>query len=248
MPFFYLRSNRQITYTPPTEQEKIMPRKTHQIKSGIKLNRSQASRFQNTFGISAHTVVNALRGDRAANEHLGKLAVDGKIISDNREVIIDSLEAVIQGTEALTTINEKMITQGNQSVRKIRQSINNAKTSEQQYGHAITEMNLSTRNALRHENKRHQLMGEFQQMRFKVGDAQLETDVQYQLDNLENQLVQKQIDADREYKKRVNQHYLTYGNEARPSLVANKDYGQAGSASNPISVMVENVRNWLTGR
>lgn len=247
MPFSYSPSNQQIYYTPPTEQDKTMPRKIHQINSGIKLNRSQASRFLNTFGISADTVVSAVRGDRAANEHLGKLAVDGKIISDNREVIINILDAVIQGTEALTAINEKMITQGNQSIRKIRQSINNARTSEQQYGHAITEMNLSTKNALTHENKRHQLMGEFQQMRFKVGDAQLETDVQYQLDNLENQLVQKQIDADREHRKKVNQHYLTYGNEARPSLVASKNYGQVGSTSNPIGAMVENVRNWLTG-
>jgi hypothetical protein len=225
-----------------------MPRKHYEIKSGINASSAQDGRFLSTYGISRRTILQAARGDISATEHLAKLAHDGKLIAENYEAVTNSLDAVIEGTQALTAINEAIITKGNLGVRKIQQSLNNSVTSEQQFGHAITEMELSLNNALSYEDKRHILTGRYQDMRFKAQDAQLITDIEFNVDSLEKQLVLKQLDADRDAKKRVRQHYYGYGNESNTSLVPAKNYGQVGSTSSPIHAMISSVREWLTGK
>jgi len=248
MPFSYSPSNHQIHYTPLTEQEKTMPRKSFNIKNNVRLSASQQKRFKNTFGIDATTVIDAMKGDESANKQLGSLAVEGRILADNKEVIVNSLAAVIDGTTALAEVNQKMITEGNRAATTIRQLQNNTLTSEQQFNNKQAEMSLALRDTYDYEKARHQTSIGYQQQRRLIQDAQLVTDTNYRAEQMYNGMALKQKDAGLAYQKEVNKHYLTYGNEANKSLVAAKDYGVGDVRNTPISSVIQGIKSWLTGK
>jgi hypothetical protein len=224
-----------------------MPRKDYNIKNNVRLSAAQQKRFKSNFGIDASTVISAMKGEEQANKQLGSLAVEGRIIADNKEVIVNSLAAVIDGTVALAEVNQKMITEGNRAATTIRQLQNNTLTAEQQFNSKQTEMSLALRDSYDYEKSRHQATIDYQRQRRLIQDAQLITDTNYRAEQMYNGMALKQKDAGLTYQKEVNKHYLAYGNEANKSLVAAKDYGVGDVRNNPISVVIEGIKQWLTG-
>jgi hypothetical protein len=225
-----------------------MPRRFFHIKNNVRLSNNQQKRFKNIFGIGSNTVIDAMKGDELANKQLGSLAVEGRILADNKEVIINSLTAVIDGTTALAEVNQKMITEGNRAATTIRQLQNNSFTAEQQFNNKQTEMNLALRDTYDYEKSRHQASIDYQKQRRIIQDAQLVTDTNFRAEQMYNGMALKQKDANLAYQKEINKHYLNYGNEANKSLVAAKDYGVGNMSNTPIATVIQGIKSWLTGK
>ncbi|NJM21216.1 MAG: hypothetical protein HC907_22120 [Richelia sp. SM1_7_0] len=195
-------------------------------------------KLQKNFGINESQIDAAIKGDELAIQKIAQAGIEGDKISRLAPRISEKIIQSIQGTEAENKMYTDIYSAAGNATANIesmeastllsnRSLIDYRKEQAQKFVNDRKVMNAKLEQNL-----------EFLRMQAEVRNIEMIGNHEYRVQKLQNQIPLKQMQAERDYKEQVIEHYLENGDNAQVELVARKNFGG----------FLGRVTNFLTGK
>ena len=189
------------------------------------------SRLDNTFGFGLTHLNKALSGDLGTIQKIASARDEGALVELLAPALEEAYKTIYGATATKAKLQASIISDGAKNALAVDASVNKVLLSTLQYMNARREMKAAHRQATSMENARHEYTEMYNQVKNLADMIVMKAGHEQRVMSAVNTIELRQLDADRQRKKDLALHYLTYGADADPSLVTEVYYEPVSAAA-----------------